>query len=138
MNREERRALNRAAKARAASYPERLTPLPESEWPSSSKRLATQQTPPTAVWVSRRWIVQLYQIPEELGDGVVGRVSVRRTDGKAEVTWYELQEIKREIGFGDRWALEIFPDDASLTDVANMRHLWLLAAPPAFGWKKGG
>ena len=43
-------------------------------------------------------------------------------------------QVKREIGFGDWYALEIFPRDGDIVNVANMRHLWMLATPLSIGW----
>lgn len=73
------------------------------------------------------------------------RISVNRTaikrDGQytEEVTWQALQDLKQQCGYGDRIAVEIFPADIDIVNVANMRHLWVY--PPGyvlgFGWKRG-
>lgn len=52
------------------------------------------------------------------------------------ITWDELMQIKREIGLGDRDAVEIFPADKDIVNVANMRHLWVTASPVMFAWRK--
>lgn len=49
-------------------------------------------------------------------------------------SWDELMVIKRLVGFGDRWAVEVYPPEAHVVDVANMRHLWLIDEPP-YGWR---
>ncbi len=54
---------------------------------------------------------------------------------KDKITWDELQRIKSEIGRGEQWAVELFPADSQVVNVANMRHLWLLTKPPEFRWK---
>ena len=44
------------------------------------------------------------------------------------------QEAKRR-GCGARDAVEVYPADADVVNVANMRHLWLVAGELAFKWK---
>ncbi len=89
--------------------------------------------------LSSRFMVQVFEPTE----GNVGRLTINRvkrdnavgswTDG---ITWDELQRLKAEAGFGDAWAVEVYPPDADLVDVASMRHLWLLADRPPFGWTR--
>ena len=51
------------------------------------------------------------------------------------ITWDELQEIKRLLGLGDKCAVEIYPPEKDVVNVANMRHLWI-TEPPYFMWSK--
>ena len=131
MNRQQRRAMEAANRSRPAE----LAEVPVGEWPGHLVGLSTS---PARVWRSRDFLVQLYT-----HEGTP-RLSVNRTsmggngrwlDG---ITWDQLQEVKRQAGFGDRWAVEVFPADESLVDVANCRHLWLLDGPPSFAWQRGG
>lgn len=75
-------------------------------------------------------------------DGVI-RLSINRTELRGDgrwtdgITWDELQRLKREAGHGDRVAVEVFPPDSDVVNVANVRHLWLLRGAPAFMWKRG-
>jgi hypothetical protein len=68
----------------------------------------------------------------------VNRV-VYRTNGNADgnISWDDLQRIKREIGRGEMYAVEVYPRDADLVNVANMRHLWLFDEPLDCGWFGG-
>lgn len=52
------------------------------------------------------------------------------------ITWDDLQQIKRECGYGDADAIEVFPADADVVNVANMRHLWVMSEPVACAWRK--
>lgn len=86
-------------------------------------------------WRSNRFLVQ------EFG-GTPTRLSVNRTDIEIStgdwvegITWDELMEIKRQCGYADKWAVEIFPADTSIVNVANMRHLWILDSAPAYAWQ---
>ena len=93
--------------------------------------------PPKRAWASRTHLVQLFD------DRGTDRLSICRADIDNRgmwldgITWDELQRIKSEIGYGDRWAVEIFPPDDKVINVANLRHLWLLPSSPDFGWKGG-
>jgi hypothetical protein len=51
------------------------------------------------------------------------------------ITWDQLQRLKAECGYADSWAAEIFPPDAQVVNVGNLRHLWLLPEAPAFAWR---
>ncbi len=102
---------------------------------------------PVRCWRSREFLVALY-----LDDNGFERLSINRTeiqnDGnwKEYITWDEIQRLKDEAGFGDRWAVECYPPQREVINVANMRHIFLLPEAPAFGWrviqinpeKKGG
>ncbi len=65
----------------------------------------------------------------------VQRLSIRRADGREGVTWDELMAVKAEIGLAERWAVEVYPPDADVVNVANMRHLWLLDGRPIYAWR---
>lgn len=93
--------------------------------------------PPFEAWLSRYFLVQLFR-----ENGTV-RITVNRTAYDMDtkqwaqgITWDELQEIKREIGRGDVWAVELYPPDIAVVNDANMRHLWVLDTAPAFGWNQ--
>lgn len=69
------------------------------------------------------------------------RLSICRTDvigdrWKEGITWDELQRLKRECGYGDRDAVEVFPADIDVVNVANMRHLWVMVDAIPYAWRK--
>lgn len=135
LNRAGRRAMVAHAAQEAKKRPEILTEIPRAAWPLS-------QTRQTHVWHSRKFLVQMFE--EEPFQGVeTRRISVCRATllecGRWEenLTWDELMQVKREIGFGEWYAVEIFPRDRDVVNVANMRHLWLLGSPLALGWFRG-
>ncbi|MGV8921622.1 MAG: DUF7694 domain-containing protein [Pseudomonas sp.] len=87
------------------------------------------------VWRSRGFLVQVYAEGSDFQ-----RMSVCRTfhDGETwadQISWEELMQLKRECGRGDKDALEVFPADADVVNVANMRHLFFPPEPVAFKWK---
>lgn len=124
------RTQRRLAKKRAASFPQGLTEVPAYMWPadaSSSNRIN--------FWCSRSYLVQAFTEQSS-----VIRLSVNYTEPETDdwadgMTWDELMEIKRQCGYGDWVAVEIYPDDGNIVNVANMRHLWLLPNPPEFMWR---
>ena len=123
--------LRRVLAEQNREWPPYLVEVPRSQWPSTPQRLLE-------VWRSRTFVVQVCE--EQHG---AQRVSVNRTALDASgrwrdgISWDALQEVKRQIGRADRWAVEIYPPDADIENVANMRHLWLIPEP-AFGFRPRG
>jgi hypothetical protein len=111
-----------------AARPLALEPVPRERWPRLDRGLVE-------VWCSRKYLVQVF---EEAGG--IFRASINRTtlraDGRWEenLTWDEMQEIKRQIGRADAYAIEVLPRDCDIVNVANMRHMWILPTPLPIGW----
>ena len=126
-SRNQRRALLREN----LSWPIALREIPREQWPSPNDACAH-------VWRSQSFLVQEYK-PTVAG---VIRLSVNRTslrgDGRWDdgISWDELQKIKQETGYGDRFAVEVYPADDDVVNVGNLRHLWLLPEPPPFAWRR--
>ena len=111
-----------------------LMKLPEHLWPPVMAKLSLR---PVEVWLSGDFLAQVY--PEIEGACRVTVCRSRKDDNDewlADVTWEELMRVKREIGCGETWAVEVFPADPHKVDVANMRHLWLLPEPPPYAWTR--
>ncbi len=128
-NREQRRAL----KAECQRYPASLQAIPQSEWPDRCH----SDGAPARVWRSREFFVMQFTAPSP----AACRLSVLRTQvagdrWKDGISWDDLQRIKRECGFGDFDAVEVYPQDRDIVNVANIRHLWVMEAPLAFKWRK--
>jgi hypothetical protein len=114
------------------NYPDTLVTVPETMWRpiqgDTSRRIRVLR--------SRRFMVQVF----DEANGVL-RMSVNRTtlakggeqweDG---IAWEDLQELKRQAGYGDRFAVEIYPKERDEVNVANLRHLWILTERLPFGW----
>jgi hypothetical protein len=129
-NRDTRRAAAKYLREESAKWPEQLTEVPREQWP--------QRMHPGLVRVlrSRAYLVQVFH-----DAGVVARLSVSRTalapDGgwEADIPWEDLQRLKAEAGYGKHDAVEVFPRAGDEVNVANMRHLWVLAEPLHFVWR---
>lgn len=136
MNRKERRALQRDQHYFVKQLPAHLVPLSPEYFP----RMQTGAMPVKA-WESRNYLVQLYR-EDNVAFPSLLRLSICRskigTNGKWKdgMTWEELQDIKREVGFGDWYGVEVYPRDADIVNVANFRHLWLMPTPLMIGWEK--
>ena len=126
------RAERRALEAENRKWPLALRQVPRSEWPPSS---VPPERRPIEVWRSRDFLVQVFKYSDE-----VERLSVNRTSHNGErfvdgITWGELQNLKSECGRGDKDAVEIFPRDQDVVNVANMRHLWVFATMFPLAWR---
>ncbi len=126
------RAQRRQLERNNAKLPERLQEIPHYEWPESAPLSVMR------VFRSRDYLVQEYR---ESSPHVISRLSICRTSisgnrWKDGITWDELQRIKSEVGYGDVDAVEIYPADGDVVNVANMRHLWVMDAPVSFAWRK--
>ncbi len=94
---------------------------------------------PTRVFKSRAFFVSEYAEEGGVIRLSVNRVKYNRTptgpswyDG---ISWDDLQWIKQELGYGRHAAVEPYPPEADVVNVANLRHLWILPEPPAWMWK---
>lgn len=128
--REQRRQLERDN----AKRPLQLEEIPRAEWPEG---MTTRPGAPFKVWRSRGFLVQAFEAPAP----AFIRLSILRTSLAGDrwtdnITWDEIQRLKAEAGLGDAWAVEIFPPDREVVNVANIRHVWILNDTPAYGWRK--
>jgi len=125
--REQRRQLARDN----AKQPTALQEVPRERWYDPN---ATQ----LRVFRSRDFLVQEFA---EKPPATV-RLSVCRTamDGgdrwQDGITWDDLQRLKRECGYGDRDAVEVFPADDDVVNVANMRHLFVMLDALPYAWRR--
>lgn len=113
-------------------WPWHLEDIPREQWPASkiSSRIRLMR--------SRDFLVQVF----DLGKGIV-RLSINRTDLNGagrftdSITWDELQQLKFQCGYGDRDAVEVYPAQKDVVNVANMRHLFVYvdAPSPEFIWR---
>ena len=130
-NRQQIRDAKQFLKKENTKAPIELTKVPKELWPTIPKH----HTKPEKVFYSKTFMVQEYK------EGYSTRLSICRTSidengaWKADIQWEELQEIKRQVGYGDRLAVEIFPTDKNIVNVANMRHLWIIDNLD-IGWEK--
>lgn len=111
-------------------YPDTLVQVPPDQWPSNEPTGIDQ------VWRSKKFLVQVYAEKDGAVRLSICRVIISKSghwqDG---ITWMDLQRLKAECGYGDRWAVEIYPPNDEVVNVANMRHLFVLGGAPAYAWQ---
>ena len=138
LSRSDRRAMAAHSKREAAKRPEKLTEIPRSEWPQSQR---LSMSAPSRAWHSQEFLIQLYDAGTRENRAVL-RLSICRVilkdDGRwnENISWDDLMRAKQEVGFGDWYAIEVYPRDEEIVNGANMRHLWLLDEPLDIGWFK--
>lgn len=91
---------------------------------------------PLRAWRSREYFVQLYWDPSSLPRLTINRCRIKAGGWEGGISWDTIQRLKREAGYGDSWAVECYPPDNQVVNVANLRHLFLLPERPAYGWVK--
>lgn len=129
VSRQQRKALEREN----LRWPEHLVEIPRDRIPPH------QDGKFARVMRSRHFLLQEFVEP-----GGIIRLSVNRStllgDGRWEdgIAWDDLQRLKAEAGYADRFAVEIYPADVDVVNVGNVRHLWLLPEPLAFAWSRTG
>jgi len=109
-------------------YTEGFEEVPRSEWPVAIPQNLSR------AYRSSQFFVQVYDLPDGVIRLTVCRTAIDGDDWAAEISWDSLQDIKRRIGYGDSYGIEIYPREVDLVNVAAMRHLWLLAEPLHIGW----
>jgi hypothetical protein len=114
-------------------WPEQLQAVPKAQWPFDPFEHAER----VAMYRSRRFLVQIFS-----ESGFI-RLTISRTEWDPSanafrdgIRWEDLQRLKAEAGYPDAWAVEVFPPEIEIINVAPMRHLWILAEAPAFGWHR--
>lgn len=110
----------------------RLVEIPRDEWPvRDHPKLAR-------VLRCRDFLVQVFAEPGDVLRLSIQRCAFDRTSGRwvDGITWDDLQHLKTLAGYGERTALEVFPPDADMVNVANLRHLWIVPEAPAFMWRR--
>ena len=127
--RRERHALEKENK----SWPIMLTPFPRHLWSETATKMTNA---PVEVWRSRGFLCQIFAEANGIERLTVCRTEINGASWKADITWDDLQRLKSECGRGDKMAVEIYPPDCDVVNVANMRHLWVLTESLPFGWRR--
>lgn len=112
-----------------AGFPDACISIPRERWAAKS----WNETKRIEVWRSKKFLVQVFAA-ENGGQRVT--ISTTTPVGhtwQAGITWDDIQRLKAEIGRADEWAVEVYPTDSEIVNVANMRHIWLVKQPE-FAW----
>ncbi len=103
--------------------------VPQEQWPFAVK-------PPEKVFISGEFLVQVYSEPNDISRLSIQRKARDRKTGTwvDGISWDELQEIKNRIGYANYCAVEVYPEQHNVVNVAAIRHLWVLPERPDFVW----
>jgi hypothetical protein len=114
------------------NWPLTLVEVDRELWPA----LVSKDRVPVRVLRSRDFLMQVY---DERDFFII--LSVCRTDlqsdgqWRQDITWEELQDLKKQAGYGERCAVEVYPNDSDVVNVANLRHLFVLPKGTHLGWR---
>jgi len=120
-NRLQRRAAVKYLKEKNKQYGDHLTYVAREDWPANS--------PPDLLLVMRSnaYLVQIHAAPSPAKVRLsIIRSSIIGNQWSDGIGWNDLQELKRQAGYGDALAVEVYPPAVDVVNVANMRHLWIL------------
>jgi hypothetical protein len=128
------RDQRRAMKSENARWPAELKEIPKEDWPVA---MLLAKRPPIRVLRSREFPCQCFPEPNNIVRLSICRTTVDLATGRwvDGISWDELQRLKREAGFGDLDAVEVFPADKDIVNVSNMRHLFVFPEPLEFAWR---
>ena len=107
--------------------------IKKSDWPPVYNRLTIV---PFLIHKSKSFLVQHFQEK----NGFI-RISINRTEHdngiwNDKISWDDLQAIKNAVGYFDFDALEIYPAQKDVVNVANLRHLWVSPTELNITWRK--
>jgi hypothetical protein len=106
-----------------------FTEIPSCNWPNRSNPNLKK------VLISKLFMVQEYHEGENIRL-TVNFIKQKNGKWKDGISWDQLQQIKSSVGYGNKCAVEVYPEDVNVVNVANMRHLFILPERPKFAWSK--
>lgn len=102
----------------------RVTPPETLAAAAADPAVASILTESREMWRNDKYVA----IARRRDDGSVSVLSVRRDDRKPTRDWRDLQRIKNDIAGPETEAIELFPAESRLVDVANQTWIWVF--PP--------
>lgn len=109
--------------------------VPRELWPEAQRN---HPAAPEQVFMSRDFMAQLHTAnPPAMARLSIHSVHRNGNGWLDNIPWETLQRIKAECGLGDVDAIEIYPRERDVVNVANIRHLWLVPQSYLpFAWRK--
>lgn len=116
LNKITKQRLWRKIKTVCDRYPETLVKVPMAQGPKAPKE----------VWMSRGYLVQIFDVNAEWEVMAVSRNAfdghfTRFLDG---ISWHKMQELKSECGRAGSEAIELYPADDDIQSVIH-RYVWV-------------
>lgn len=135
-SRDDRRAVAKAMERESKRFGPTL-----ERWappPNRAERTAHLSEQPSEAWRNNRLLVLVF--PAD-APGVKARLTIQRTALRSDghwvdgITWDEVQTVKEAVGFANDDAVEVYPPARDVVNIANIRHLWVLAERLPFVWR---
>lgn len=126
MNREQRRLSEKVGRNQMKLPPNNFVEIPFSEL---LLRCANKVRMPDRAWKNNHYVVQLYRCERHVFGKLCDKIMIRRNDSEPIREWHVLQEIKNKICGENATAIQVFPPQNELVDVANMYWLFLETGP---------
>ncbi len=79
---------------------------------------------PDTVYQNNKYIVQVF-LNQKRNGRIYTKVMIRRSDAQPIYSWSDLQRIKNECFGEEVEAIQYFPKQSELTDVANLYWIWI-------------
>lgn len=106
-NRQARRQWSAELSRENKRWPHDLVEVPQDQWPASTSAARIQ---PQRTLRSRHFLVQIFPAEPGATRITVNRTEIDRRGGWADgITWDQLQDIKRQCGYAEAQAVEIYP-----------------------------
>jgi hypothetical protein len=134
MNRAERRKASKHIARESKKFDDEFVVVPISDAIAPPNQIRALR--------NRKFLVQEFMPALGTEDMVLCRLSVNiiALDGDQWVDgigWEELQHIKSALGYADMEAVEIYPRDRDVVNVAAIRHIFVLRGLLPFTWRRG-
>lgn len=123
--------MNREMMRESRKIGKRMMKLPENEFQEISQDEIYSITPnkmkkgPDRVWRNNHYVVQLYRKNTIYFGVLMDKIMIRRNDAEPIREWHCLQRVKNQICGEETMAIQIFPEQSKLVDVANMYWLFI-------------
>lgn len=82
---------------------------------------AQRPNAPNKVYQNSEFLVQVFNLDNEPTRLTVNKVKRKGNDWADGITWDQLMQIKRLLGYASKCTVEIYPPDKDIVNVANMR-----------------
>lgn len=136
----ELRRYAKLLKEEGRTFTKEMKKLPSYEYAKQAARAALIGEQLVEVWRSRSYLCQIYAPEPERN--CLERLSICRAEidttnrrWRDGLTWDELMQVKREVGYGNFDAVEAYPRDFDIVNIANFRHLFIFRDKPVWMWR---
>jgi hypothetical protein len=118
-----------------AKWPGELRAVRSEDWPAQHLDARDRVV---GMFRSRTHLVQVYEAqPPALVRLSIQRCALNDYGGWVDgIDWETLQRLKSEAGYGEYDAVEVYPTDGDVVNVANLRHLFVMREQLPFTWRK--